>query len=119
MGDFFSTEIFVEDFRQGRMTAWARLKILVKVGANWWVRALSTLPGSPSGAAFLGFTARSTRLTSCSCIVGGVVQEPKGVGGGAGLGQMSAADEYQSERRSSLAPLQMLHSDLLLTHRSL
>ncbi|TDG99333.1 hypothetical protein EPR50_G00192890 [Perca flavescens] len=63
------------------MTAWARerVKILVKMRVSWWVYTLSTLPGTLSGpAAFLGFTARSTRLTSCSLTVSGVVQEPDG-----------------------------------------
>lgn len=62
----------MEDFRQGGMTAWARerLKILLKMGVSWWVHALSTLLGTPSEpAAFLGFTARSTCLTSCSSTV--------------------------------------------------
>ena len=57
-----------------------RLKILVKMmRVSWGAHALSTLPGTPSGpAAFLGFTARSTCLTSCShhSTVSGVVQEP-------------------------------------------
>ncbi|XP_039885795.1 piggyBac transposable element-derived protein 4-like [Simochromis diagramma] len=44
---------------------------------SWCAHALSTLPGTPSGpAAFLGFTARSTHLTSCSVTVSEAVQEP-------------------------------------------
>ena len=88
MVDFFGTGIIVDDFRHGGMTAWARerLKILVKVGASSEAHPLSTLLGTQSGpAAFLGFTARSTRLTSCSCTVSGVVWEP-GRGGGMAVG---------------------------------
>ncbi|KAL3970244.1 alcohol-forming fatty acyl-CoA reductase [Sarotherodon galilaeus] len=56
-----------------------RLKILVKMRVSWWAHALSTLPRIPSGpAAFLGFTARNTHLTSCSVTVSGAVQEPGG-----------------------------------------
>ena len=87
------------------MTAWTRvrLNILVKIRARWWVHSLSTLPGTPSGsAAFLGFSARSTRLTLCSCTVSGVVQglgggrvgveqEPGGGGGRAGAGERCTA----------------------------
>ncbi len=84
MGDFFGTGMIVADFRQGGMTALTRerLKILVKMEVSWWAHALSTLPGTPSGPeAFLGFTARSTCLTSCSLTVSVVVQE-LGEGGG-------------------------------------
>ena len=101
MGDFFGTGIIVADFRQGGMTAWARerLKILVKVGASWLAHALSTLPGTPSGpAAFLGFTARNTRLTLCSCTVNGMVQEP-GVGGDkAGAGECCWDDPNRAKK---------------------
>jgi len=101
VGVFFGTGMTVADFRQGGMTACARerLNILVKMRARWWAHALSTLPGTLSGPiAFLGFTARSTRLTSCCCTVSGVVQglgggrvgveqEPGGGGGRAGAGE--------------------------------
>ncbi len=76
------------------------------------MHALSTLPGTLSGQApFLGFSARSTRLTPCSCTVSGVVQR-LGEGGG-GLEQMSDAEMFQNEQRSSLTPLPVAHSGLL------
>jgi len=81
VGVFFGTGMTVTNCRQDGMTAWARerLNILVKMRVRWWAHALSILPGTPSGpAAFLGFTARSTRLTSCPCTASGVVQGPGG-----------------------------------------
>jgi len=103
VGDFFGTGIIVADFRLVGMTAWARerLKILHKTCDSWWAHALSTLSGTPSGpAAFLGFTARSTRLISCSSTVS--------EGGwwiltGVGLEQRSVTAVFQSKQRNCLA----------------
>lgn len=56
------------------------------MGKSWSAHALSTLPGTLSGpAAFLGFIARSARLTSCSLTVSGVELGGGGVGMGARL----------------------------------
>lgn len=60
------------DFRHGGMKDWDSdsLKILGKTLASWSAHSLKTLPVTPSGlAAFLGFTALSGDLTSCSCTV--------------------------------------------------
>lgn len=62
----------VADFRQGGMMDWESevLKMLVKTPASWSAHSLRTLPVTPSGpAAFLGFTACRTALTSCSFTV--------------------------------------------------
>ena len=61
----------MEDFRQGGILHWDRdWNISVKTSTSWSAQSLSTLPVTPSGpAAFLGFTARSVRLTSCACTV--------------------------------------------------
>lgn len=100
---------------------------------SWWrwgqdgENTLSTLPGTPSGtAAFLGFTARSLWHRApvqwvewCRNQVGvGLVQCRSQVEEGAGLEQMSAAVMFQSEQRSSSAPLPVAHSGLKFVIRS-
>ncbi|XP_062300181.1 EF-hand calcium-binding domain-containing protein 6-like [Scomber scombrus] len=69
---FFGQGTMVEDFRQSGTVDCSRhrLKILVKTPASSSAQSLNTSPGTPSGpAAFLGLTARSVRLTSCSSTV--------------------------------------------------
>ena len=66
---FFGTGMIVDDLRQEGTTPWARdrLNSFVRIGVSWSAQSLSTRPGIPSGpAAFLGFTAFSAHLTSCS-----------------------------------------------------
>lgn len=63
-----------DDFRQDGTEACKRerLKMVVKIPESWSTHALSTLPVTPSGpTALLVFTALSTRLTSCPCMVSG------------------------------------------------
>src|SRR4029434_7115487 len=75
--------MIVEDFRQGGIKHWDRdwLNMLVNTPASWSAQSLSTLPVTPSGpAAFLGFTARRTRLTSCACTVRVWLQGSSGSG---------------------------------------
>lgn len=74
MGHFFGTGMIVAVFRQAGITTWARdsLKILQKTPDNSVAHAQKTSPGTPSGpGVFLGFTIRSTRLTSSFSMVNG------------------------------------------------
>ena len=86
VGDFLGIGMIVADFKQDGITACSRdrLKMSVKTCDSWLAHALSTFPGTPSGpAAFLGLTALSTRLTSCtSRVSGGVLEADGGCSGG-------------------------------------
>ena len=78
------------------------MKMSVKTGASWSAHALSTFPGTPSGpVAFLGFTARSTRLTSSTTTVSGVVSEV-GVGCSGGWGGVTEILAWDSKRAKKL-----------------
>ena len=100
VGDFLGTGMMVADFRQAGMVACPsdRLKRTVKTSASWSAHVLSTFPGTPSGpVAFLGLTARSTRLTSTTSTVSGVVSEvgvkcSGGWGGVTGFGSQSGQE---------------------------
>ena len=103
VSDFLGTGMMVADFRQAGMLSCSRerLKMLVKTGASWSAHALSTFPGTPFGpVAFLGLTARSTRLTSSTCTVSGVVSV--GVDCGGGWGGVTKFWAWDSKRAKKL-----------------
>lgn len=81
IGGFFGTAIVVAEFMQDGITVWARERSKIRIiegrAGGCTLRALCQVLHQ----SFLGFTARSTRMISCSYKVNGGVQEPGGVGG--------------------------------------
>ena len=74
VGVYLGIGMIMADFKQGGMTACSRdrLKMVVNTCDSCSAHALSTFPGTPSGpAAFLGFTAQSIRIVSCTSRVSG------------------------------------------------
>ena len=114
--------MIVVDFRQGGMTAWARerLKILVSMGVSWGAHSLSTVPGTPFAlAAFLGFTARSTRLTSCSLTVSvGVLGLGRG-GGRAGADVCCCDVSKRAKKQFSSSASDTLRSPVVVVGQPL
>lgn len=91
---------FRQDGTAACVSEW--LKTMVKTLESWLAHALSNFPGTPSGpVAFLGFTALSPCLPSCSCkvIVGGFQS------GWADVVCLCFALVSRSLKRKSLAPL--------------